>query len=124
MMLEASDVLGGQTTIDDAVAETARAMQLSTTNSLGDFSNEAYSYAAATAWGLIWGQCRGRIPGPVPFDLAAVALSVGLRILDTLEDSGTVHVQGAEIMDTRASRFQGLNLSELACLWRYRVRTA
>lgn len=84
----------------------------------------AYEAASETVWGFIYGQLRGLIPFPVPFDLAAVAVSATIRMASTLADSGTVNVQADSVIDSRPIAFQGWTLSELVCLWRYRVRTA
>jgi hypothetical protein len=50
-------------------------------------------------------------------------LPVGVRWATVLESSGTASIQGAEIGANHYPVFAGFNMFELACLWRYRVRT-
>jgi hypothetical protein len=105
-----------------AVKATAEAVDQATSGS-GDGSVSG-DYASSVSWGLIYGQLRGRIPYPVPFDLLAVGIAVALRWTSVMESSGTIAVQSGEVGETRYPTFQGFNISELAVLWRYRIRTA
>ncbi len=107
-------------TLEEAVEATAEAVSLST--SAGN--SEATEYAAEVAWGLIYGQLRGRLPFPVPYDLTAVAVSVAVPWTEYLGNSQSVRIQGSEVVGGMQPQFAGFTLSELVCLWRYRVRTA
>jgi hypothetical protein len=80
-------------TLEAAVSASALDIDAATSGT-GNVSTSG-EYAAAVSWGLISGQLRGRIPYPVPFDLQAVALSVGVRWATVLESSGTASIQGA-----------------------------
>ncbi len=92
--------------------------------STGASDSGGIQYGCEVAWGLIYGQLRGRIPYPVPFDLVAVAVSVAVRWSQYLANSETVRIQGSEVVGGMQPQFVGFTLSELVCLWRYRVRTA
>ncbi len=107
-------------TLEEAVEATVQAVSLST----GASDSGGLQYGCEVAWGLIYGQLRGRIPYPVPFDLVAVAVSVAVRWSQYLANSETVRVQGSEVLGGSQPQFTGFTLSELVVLWRYRVRTA
>lgn len=89
-------------------------------------SSPVPAHAASMVWGLIVGQLRGRVPLPVPYDLLMVGASASIRWTEYLNryrmvpmDPGTGMVQQSGDI-----HFQGFTISELVCLWRYRIRTA
>jgi hypothetical protein len=55
--------------------------------------------------------------------LQAVAPSVGVCWATVLESSRTASIQGAEAGEDHYPTFAGFDLSELAVLWRCRMRT-
>lgn len=70
------------------------------------------------------GSCVGASsPYPVPFDLLAVGIAVALRWTSVMESSDTVAIQDTELGGAHYPAFAGFNVSELACLWCYRIRT-
>ncbi len=84
----------------------------------------ASQYASEVAWGLIYGQLRGRIPYPVPLDLMSVAVSVAIRWTNYLANPEQVRISGESVQAFMSPQFTGFLLSELVVLWRYRIRTA
>ena len=80
--------------------------------------------AAELVWAHLYGQLRGRIPSPVPFDLAGVAVSAGMRICEGFADTGAVFLNGGQYESQAEFRpWSGFLLPELLIIWRYRRRT-
>ncbi len=114
---------GPMMTLERAVAVTADAVEQATTQTMGP-NTMRYQYASEVSWGLIIGQLRGRLPFPIPYELMAVAVTVAVRWYNVLADGTTLQVQGSDVLGTKETTFTGFTLSELVCLWRYRIRTA
>ncbi len=114
------NLAGPLDTLEEAVEAVVQAVDASTSSSGSISSN----YGAEVAWGLIYGQLRGRIPYPIPYDLMAVAVSVAVRWTNYLGSSETLKISGDSITGFQPPQFTGFTLTELICLWRYRIRTA
>lgn len=107
-------------TYETAVGETRSAIDSCTTT----ITAEASAIGAEVAWGMIYGQLRGKIPYPIPTDLMAVSVAFGIRWGEYVGNSQTVQIQGADVVGFAGPQFVGFTISELIVLWRYRIRTA
>jgi hypothetical protein len=107
----------------DATSEAVGRLTSSDVNQSDSVPDASTEYAAEVAWSLIYGQLRGRVPYPVPFDLLGVAVSLALRWNNYVGSVEQVKISGDQVTGFQPPQFTGFLLSELIVLWRYRVRT-
>lgn len=87
--------------------------------------NTAAYQASVTAWGMLYGALRGRVPLPLPTDLDAVLYASALRIAKGMHLSGVALVEMGDLTGFKEFRaWSGFLLPEMLSLNRYRKRTA
>lgn len=116
---------GGALDLEDAITETAEKIQSAMESDGRTRPEDMYVTAAELVWGHLYGQLRGRVPVPIPFDLASVAVAAGMRIAKGYVDVGSIFLnQGQYQAQAEFRPWSGFLLPELLIIWRYRRRTA